>query len=86
MNRQSKRQQPPTGYGPRSRLYFDGEMESYNIWETRFINYLYTTDKGMHKAILSLPTDGEDDTDFADKNRRAYAELVQVLDERSLHI
>ena len=77
--------QHSTGYGPspRTRLYFDGQSASYPIWETRFINYLYTLDKGVHKAIL--PSD-EDDDDFANKNKWAYAELVQVLDERSLQL
>jgi len=45
---------------------------------------LYTLDKGLHKAIL--PADGDDDDDFDTKNKLAYAELVQVLDERSLQL
>ena len=52
------------------------------LWETRFTSYLDTLDKGLHKAIL--PADGDDDDDFNTKNKWAYAELVQVLDERSL--
>ena len=79
--------QPPTGYGPsghRSRLYFDGNPVSYPIWETRFLNFLYTQDKKVHKAILPKPPSTEDETTFADNNRMAYAELVQVLDEKSL--
>jgi hypothetical protein len=77
-----------TGYGPsaRTRLYFDGKQESYPIWETRFTNFLFTVDKGVHKALLP-PVDGVgDDADFNAKNRWAYAELVQVLDERSLQM
>ena len=73
-----------TGYGPRTRLYFDGRSEQYTIWETRFINYLYTLDKGVHKAIL--PQGDDEDDDFDSKNKWAYAELVQVLDERSLQL
>jgi len=75
-----------TGYGPRSRLYFNGEMNTYNIWETRFTNYLYTLDATLLKAILPKVSETADDGDFADKNRRAYAELTQVLDERSLEM
>jgi len=75
-----------TGYGPRSRIQYDGNSESYKIWETRFINYLYTLDTAVHKAILPLPSGKTDDTDFDTKNRRAYAELVQVLDEKSLQL
>ena len=77
----------PTGYGPRTRLYFDGKAEMFPTWEIRFTNYLYTLDKGVHKAILQ-PEAGvdDDDDDFETKNKRAYAELVQVLDERSLQL
>ena len=77
-----------TGYGPsiQSRLLFNGLQESYRIWETRFTSYLYTLDKKVHKAILPLPAGTEDETSFADDNKRAYAELVQVLDERSLQL
>ena len=71
-----------TGYGPRNRLYFNGDPESFPIWETRFINHLYTVDKQVHDAIA-----GEyEGDDFNVHNRRAYAELVQVLDERSLQL
>lgn len=73
-----------TGYGPRSRLYYDGDPNKYQIWETRFLSFLFTQDKAFHKAILPKATGVEDDTDFDEKNKTAYAELVQVLDERSL--
>ena len=76
----------PTGYGPRSRLFFDGTPETDPTWEIRFINYLYTLDNGVHKAILQPVTGVDDDDDFDAKNKRAYAELVQVLDERSLQL
>ena len=77
MNTQSRKLTHSTGCGPRRRLPFNEEMESYAIWETRFTNYIYTTDKGMYKAILPFAEEEEeDDTDFADKNRGVYAELV----------
>ena len=75
-----------TGYGPMTRLYFDGKSESFPTWEIRLTNYLYTVDKGVHKAILQPVTGVDDDNDFEAKNKRAYAELVQVLDERSLQL
>ena len=78
--------QNSTGYGPRGRIYFDGHAESYEIWETRFINYLYTQDIGLHKAILPKVEGEQDDEDYATKNRKAYAELVQTIDERSLQL
>ena len=71
-----------SGYGPRTRIYFNGDPESFTVWETRFTNYLYTVDKGVYDAI----TGNEEGDDFAEKNRKAYAELVQVLDERSLQL
>ena len=65
-----------TGYGPRARISFNGDPEYFPIWETRFINYLYMVDKGVYNAI----TGDDDDDDYEEKNRRAYAELVQALD------
>ena len=78
----SDRQGFLTGYGPRSRICFNGDAESFQIWETRFTNYLYTIDKGLYEAI----TGNQEGEHFADNNRRAYAELVQVLDEQSLQL
>jgi len=60
----------PTGYGPRSRLFFDGTPETDPTWEIRFINYLYTLDNGVHKAILQPVTGVDDDDDF-DANKKA---------------
>jgi transposase InsO family protein len=77
---------PLTGYGPRARLIFNGDIATYNIWETRFINYLYTVDEKLVKAIEPRADGVTDDKDFDKKNRRAYAELTQVLDERSLEL
>ena len=71
------------GYGPRSRIYFDGNAESFQVWETRFTNYLYTIDRGLYEAIIGDDEEGEH---FAENNRRVYAELVQVIDKRSLHL
>ena len=71
-----------SGYGPSRRL-FTGKQETYKLWETRFLNYLYTLDKdgSIHKAITT--TTGNPDKG---PDRRAYAEITQVLDERSLQL
>ena len=74
-----------TGYGPR-RAIFDGNTDTYNIWETRFIIYLYKLDEKLVKAIEPKEESVDDDTDLASKNRRAYAELTQVIDEKSLEL
>jgi hypothetical protein len=76
----------PTGYGPRARLYFDGRTESFPMWETSFTSYSYTLDKAVHEAILPRQEGVDEDADYDAKNRWAYTELVQVLDERSLQI
>ena len=76
-----------TGYGPsRSRLYFDGDSDTFPMWETRFINYLYMLDKEIHDAILPRTAATQEIDEVREKNRRVYAELVQVLDERSLQL
>jgi hypothetical protein len=74
----------PTGYGPRTRILFDGNPQTYRLWETKFLSYLYTLHKRVRKAIEPLPPGTSDDKDFQEKNKIAYAELVQSLDDRSL--
>ena len=68
----------------KQRLYFNGDSSQFKVWETRFTNYLYTLDKSIYKALMPKVNGVNDDADFDDKNRRAYAELVQVLDEKSM--
>ena len=48
----------------------------------RFITFLYTVDKGFYEAFTG---EGEGEN-FVENNRRAYAELIQVLDKRSLQL
>ena len=67
-----------TGYGPHSngnRLYFDGDSNKFELWETKFTGYL-----SVIKVSEVLTADNPDPT----KNARAYAELVQILDDTSL--
>lgn len=77
----------PTGYGPRrehgsrwNRLYFDGDEKNYELWETKFLGHLRLL--GLKAAILSVDEDEED----GEKNEEAYAELIQVLDDKSLSL
>ena len=43
-------------------------------------------DKEIHDAILPQTAATEESNEAGEKNRRAYAELVQVLDERSFQL
>ena len=64
-----------TGYGPRTRLLFDGDERKYELWEAKFYGYLHT---------LKLKGELEKNPPNADKNADIYAELIQLLDDRSL--
>ena len=76
-----------TSYGSsRSRLYFNRDGDTFPIWETHFINYLFTFYKEIHDTILPRTAAMQQSTEAREKNRIAYAELVQVLDERSLQL
>lgn len=87
----------PTGYGPSqmssqrfSRLLFDGDERTYELWETRFLAHLEL--RGLSATIKEEPQIGEGEdanalraADVA-RNAQAYAELVQVLDNKSLSL
>ena len=64
-----------TGYGPRNRLVFDGDETKYELWEIKFISHL--------RLQKLLDTNGELD---ANKTADIFAELVQLLDDRSLSL
>ena len=64
-----------TGYGPRSRLIFDRDERRYELWEAKFYGHLHT---------LKLKKELEKDVPDAGKNADVFAELMQLLDDRSL--
>ena len=66
-----------TVYGPRTRIFFDGDERKYELWETKFMGYLH---------ILKLKETVESEEPNAAKNADVYAELIQVLDDRSLSL
>ena len=74
-----------TGYGPRMRLFFDGDEKKYELWEVKFLGYMRI--RKLHD-VISPPTTGPVTTTItaADKNAEAYAELIQFLDDRSLSL
>ena len=63
-----------------TRLVFDGDEEKYELWEKRFLGHLLL--RGLKKTILNQPEMGED----KEKNALAYAELIQVLDDKSVSL
>eukprot|EP00795_Rhopilema_esculentum_P013920 gene13920-4872_t len=68
-----------TGYGPSSQwknLTFDEDERTFEIWETKILGYMK-----LRKLKDTLVENGEVDQD---KNEIAFAELIKLLDERSL--
>ena len=68
------------GYGPcRSRLYFNGDGDTFPMWETRFINYLYTLDKEIHDEILPRIAATQESNEAREKHRRGYNCLCNLV-------
>ena len=68
---------PSTGYGPRMKLMFTDDEQDCDIWEVRFLGYMALQD--LKETIVPSST-----TVDPTKNEKAYAELVMLLDEKSL--
>ena len=66
-----------TGYGPRSRLIFDGDEEKFALWEVKFLGHLRL--QNLHDVLTATSPD-------TDENASVYAELVQLLDDTSLSL
>ena len=70
-----------TGYSAQhvyKRLWYDGDEEKYDIWEIKFLAHIR-----LQKLNLNL---AENDDDFPEMNANVFAELVQVLDDKSLQL
>ena len=81
MARQEQRDrasQQVMGPAARSRLLFDGQAENYEKWEVKFLAHLRL--QGLKKIV----TANDDERVDGEKNEDVYAELVQVLDDKSL--
>lgn len=85
LSNMSTEQENATGYGPRhrtggrwDRLVFNGDENNYELWEVKFLAYLRTL--GLKDTILSTADPDEE------KNAECYAELIQVLDDKSLSL
>ena len=69
-----------TGYGPssaRCRLQFDGDESKYELWEVKFLGYMRL--QKLSEVITGIKTNDA-------KNAEAFAELVQLLDDKSLSL
>ena len=67
-----------TGYGSsKSRLYFHGDPDKFEQWEEKFMGYLKI------KKLKDIVTSTEATVD-EDKNEEVYAELIQLIDKKSL--
>ena len=69
-----------TGYEPRAsalKFVFTGEENDYDLWEVRMLAYMGLQD--LKTTIQPSTTEAE-----PAKNEKTYAELVMLLDEKSL--
>ena len=73
-----------TGYGPAGgrwqRLQFDGDERKYEQWELRFLGYMLQHD--LKSTVL--PAKEDELVEDAAKQERAFAEMIQFLDDKSL--
>ena len=65
-----------TGYG-RSRLYYDGDESKYELWEIKFLAHLRL--QGLIDALTNAEI-------TVDQNAKIFAELILVLDDKSLSL
>ena len=78
-------ERPPhslTGYGPRNAV-FNGDERKYELWEAKFLGFMRI--RGLYDVFKNLDNENEDDIS-ENKNEEAYAELIQLLDDRSLSL
>lgn len=63
---------------------FDGDETKYEIWETKMLGYLHLN--GLKDTVLREPTSEREIAADAGKNADAYAELILLLDDKSLSL
>lgn len=65
---------------------FDGSEDKYDLWETRFLSCLHTLK--LKETILHEPTDANAEQLAEDRRKNAdcYAELVRLIDDKSLSL
>ena len=73
-----------TGYGPSGnnrRLFFNGNIDSYELWEVKFLGHMRL--RKLHTVFEGAPGDVDDNDN---DNANAFAELIQLINDRSLSL
>ena len=70
-----------TGYGPSlpKNLQFNGDVSNYELWEVKFMGHLRL--QKLHHIFEGSVEDVEEND-----NATVFAQLVQLLDDRSLSL
>ena len=67
---------------PAPQLVFDGSEEKFDLWETRFLGCLHILK--LKETVLREPDEASDED--RRKNADCYAELVRLIDDKSLSL
>lgn len=65
-------------------LFFDGSEDKYDLWETRFLGHLHILK--LKETILREPMSDEQRAQDNQKNADCYAELIRLIDDKSLSL
>ncbi|XP_061738348.1 uncharacterized protein LOC133539959 [Nerophis ophidion] len=65
-------------------LYFDGSESKYDLWEARFLGHLHILK--LKDTVLNEPVGEEQAAADRIKNPDCYAELIRLIDDKSLSL
>ncbi|XP_057691338.1 uncharacterized protein LOC130915376 isoform X1 [Corythoichthys intestinalis] len=74
----------PRGTSRLTRLAFDGDEAKYKLWETKMLVHFHLI--GLKNTVLVGPTTEAERENDQMKNADAYAEMIQLLDDKSLSL
>ncbi|XP_057681101.1 uncharacterized protein LOC130909053 [Corythoichthys intestinalis] len=74
----------PRGTSRLPRPAFDGDEAKYELWETKMLGHFHLI--GLKKTVLVGPTTEAERENDEMKNADAYAEMIQLLDDKSLSL
>lgn len=66
------------------RLAFDGDETKYELWETKMLGHFHLL--GLKNTVLGVPTTEAEVAADTKKNADAYAEMILLLDDKSLSL